>query len=125
MKIFLVVVVFLGMMSFAMISGYKAGQTVKPAPTPPAISKSAMAFSACQVSHRFVLAELKAPATAKFANCLDVAPATYAAGQWQFDGYVDSQNGFGAQLRTPYRIVLEGRTSGADVDWTLISLTMP
>lgn len=52
---------------------------------------------ACQEAVRD---QLKAPATAEFQ---DVTVSAAGAGAWRVDGDVDSQNSFGAQIRTSFR----------------------
>lgn len=71
-------------------------------------SGASSAVSACT---KQVRSELKAPATAAFDA--DAKPETKktADGDWAIAGRVDSQNGFGAQIRTRY-ICLVGPTSG-------------
>jgi hypothetical protein len=67
----------------------------------------------------FVQQSLKSPTTAKFQNPLDfrVAPLRNKKGNWITDawevsGYVDSQNSYGAMMRTNWNVKLKkGPTS--------------
>jgi hypothetical protein len=78
-------------------------------PTPVAETKDD-AYTACYMAHEFVKARLKAPATADFSPCLNADGTTavtkYTDGSWGADGYVDSQNSFGANLRSTYNVRL-------------------
>ena len=63
--------------------------------------------NACYAARVAVERQLKAPATAKFANCQtgEVSVNLHAKdGLIHVNGYVDSQNGFGAMLRSNYRV---------------------
>ena len=52
---------------------------------------------------------LKSPITASYTEDAMIIPAKGQSGMWYVVGYVDSQNGFGAMIRSPYIvIVLEG-----------------
>lgn len=68
--------------------------------------------------HEFVKKQLKAPATAKFpaADSIKKDGATYTviAG-------VDSENGFGALIRTPFTCVIH---ADGDDKWTLVDLKL-
>lgn len=65
-------------------------------------------MDAFQKAQSFVRANLKCPATAKFPDVseVDLAEAVLCLGDGRFrvDGWVDSQNSFGAMLRGDYRI---------------------
>lgn len=61
---------------------------------------------------------LKAPATASFASYGSQTTTTQGSGAISVASYVDSQNSFGANLRTSYTCV--ARKSGSD--WSLVSL---
>lgn len=56
------------------------------------------------VSKKFVLQRLKAPRSAVFPDYTDsgVGVSRYQDGKYVVTGYVDSQNSFGAMLRTGY-----------------------
>jgi len=57
---------------------------------------------ACYMSHQFVEDRLKSPSSAKFQNCYD-AYVSYLGNQtYSIYTYVDSQNSFGATIRTYY-----------------------
>lgn len=56
----------------------------------------------CVMTQQFVTDNLKAPSTAKFPSCRNVIIHKLEANTWIVNGYVDSQNGFGAMIRTKY-----------------------
>jgi len=66
-------------------------------------------YLAKDMCHTFVKRRLKAPSTAKFSN------ETVKGGpsRWTVVGEVDSENSFGAMLRSPY-ICKEHTTDGGD-----------
>lgn len=76
---------------------------------------------ACAMSQKFVKGQLKAPTTAKFPiwsqeNCR----ASQAGNAWVVNSFVDSQNSFGAMIRTDYTAHM---TYHPDRDsWTLTGL---
>lgn len=49
---------------------------------------------------------LKAPTTAKFPHINSIYKFQTSPGVWEFEGYVDSQNSFGAMLRKKYKCVI-------------------
>jgi len=57
------------------------------------------AFNFCK---RAVEASLKAPSTAKFQSVLGATISQYGDETFSVESYVDSQNGFGAMLRSNY-----------------------
>lgn len=82
----------------------------------PIYDASAAQF-ACQ---GFVENRLKAPSTADFAPFHKMAISGSGTGPWSVRGYVDSQNSFGAKLRSSFTCTVE--FSGADAK--LIELTI-
>lgn len=62
-------------------------------------------IDACVMAQDFVKDRLKAPATADFSSCSD-GSATKNGETWTVTGYVDSQNGFGAKLRSRYIAIM-------------------
>jgi|GEM_PF-1122580 len=77
------------------------------------------------MSQEFVKKRLKSPSTADFPNpySKDVNLKTEYAGDcahrvW---GYVDSQNGFGAMIRTTYSVEIK---MNEDESWSLLDITM-
>lgn len=62
-------------------------------------------YEACNIAEQFVRESLKSPGSAKFQPCSD---RTVSDGPvlWNVSGYVDSQNGFGALLRSNYRVTV-------------------
>lgn len=71
------------------------GETAQPAASASFDAKGTL-IEAC---HRAVQAELKSPGSAQFSN--EIAEQKTEQ-QWQVLGTVDSQNGFGALLRSSY-----------------------
>lgn len=82
-------------------------------PTDPAVAdESRQAERACR---QYVEQQLKAPATAKYQT-----PNTSRDGpEYTVTGTVDSQNSFGALIRTPYRCIVTSQGGGR---WTLDDL---
>ncbi len=79
-------------------------------------------LSAYILSQDFVRAQLKAPSTARFPNFRAVSVTSAARCRYAVSAYVDAQNSFGAQIRSPYRAVIE--RDPADDTWRLIELNM-
>jgi len=83
-----------------------APPTATPLPTPtpdPALPRTDVdARLACMMAEEFVTPNLKAPATAQFSGFEESCRAYFADGVWTIRSYVDSQNGFGALIRTGY-----------------------
>lgn len=87
---------------------------------------------ACDMAERFVKDRLKAPSTAKFPGFWDDANgegcvAYFNDGTWRISSWVDSQNSFGAQIRTHYVAQLTHGNDGtlpdgADATWHLEDL---
>jgi len=65
------------------------------------------AYNAAQ---RIIERHLKSPSTAKFplSNASTVTISASGKCKYQIDSYVDSQNAFGATVRTPFSITVEG-----------------
>ena len=77
---------------------------------------------ACIMTQGFVEDVLKAPSTAKFQNCYD-ASVNYQGGQiYYVHTYVDSQNGFGAMIRTQYSMEIR---DNQDKTWTKLDFYTP
>lgn len=77
----------------------------KPTSTPDLTSTSSNRYGACDATKKFVKERLKAPSTAKFQGCNDVK-VTREDKEWALVGWVDAQNGFGAQIRNYYTVFL-------------------
>ena len=94
-----------------------------PAPAPP---RQPNEIDAWVATKQFVRKSLKAPSTADFGSLFgesqDPKSACLAHGNqmWRCSGWVDSQNGFGAMIRT--RFVAVVKTTGNDT-WSLELLT--
>ena len=69
----------------------------------------------------FIKDKLKSPTTAEFSSYNKNKIRQLDKFTFKLTGYVDSQNSFGAQIRTNYTIVVKNET-GEVKDWKLISL---
>ena len=78
-------------------------------------------WSAALTSQKFVRDKLKAPTTAKFQDSIDADVTHIGGGRYVVNSYVDSQNVFGAMLRTKYRCEL---TDLGDGKWQLTNLRL-
>ena len=60
------------------------------------------------MSRRFVEDRLKAPRTARFPHSFDdqVHIESLGKGRWRVRAFVDAENSFGGEVRTPYKCVL-------------------
>lgn len=82
------------------------------------------AFDVCQT---FVKRQLKAPSTAAFPSTREADPFAHTTYQGEGTGtyvvrsWVDSQNGFGAQVRSEYVCKVK---KAAGTNWTLIDLAV-
>lgn len=79
------------------------------------------AYGAAQ---RIIERHLKAPASAKFplSNSSSVRINAVGKCKYRVESYVDSQNAFGAMVRTPFSITVEGNP--AKDEWLGSSLSM-
>ena len=100
----------LGVLVLALVA---CGGTANVTPTPEVNNTAA-----CVMAQVFVERQLKAPGTAKFQVCRD-ATIQRSGDQFTVRSYVDSQNSFGAMLRTDYVAVVEW--TGGD-NWHLVDL---
>jgi hypothetical protein len=83
--------------------------------------RTASRSDACFMSQKFIKQNLKAPSTAEFpswteANC----KATQTGNNWKVRSFVDSQNGFGAMIRSDYGV--EMRYNPDRYNWTLLDI---
>ena len=62
---------------------------------------------ACYMSHQFLEKALKSPSTAEWEKCYNVDVHDIGNNTFAFYSYVDSQNSFGAMLRTEYYAEVE------------------
>jgi hypothetical protein len=76
------------------------------------------------MARTYVEERLKAPGTADFGwqHSRDVCKKK-ASLTWECSGWVDSQNSFGAEVRTHFRAVVKANSSSSE-DWELVSLEM-
>lgn len=58
-------------------------------------------IEACTAGEGFVKEKLRAPATAEFPSCGEIS-AEQNGDAWTISGYVDAQNGFGANIRSSW-----------------------
>lgn len=77
-------------------------------------------FDAQVMAEKFVRKELLSPATAEFPR-EEITTRKVGPSSWEVRGAVDSQNGFGAVVRTRYTTVV-GTTDGKQ--WTCESLNL-
>ena len=85
---------------------------------PPASHSGVEAYGMCR---DFVRDRLKAPSTAKFARISMDYITDLGGGSYRVRAYVDSQNSFGAQLRTDYTCEVKHQSGET---WELIDLTL-
>ena len=78
-------------------------------------------FMAFLMAKDFVTKGLKAPSTAKFADWDESRVLQTKPGEYRVISWVESQNSFGAMLRTQY--ICEVKTLDAET-WTLVQLGM-
>ncbi|TDH35721.1 hypothetical protein E2A64_10315 [Pseudohoeflea suaedae] len=76
------------------------------------------------MSQKFVRRALKAPSTAEFPYMSDDGVMVSKQGNCRFTvhGYVDAQNGFGAQIRTRYMVDVSADAAGKS--WSSSNLTL-
>lgn len=78
---------------------------------------------ACSMSQDFVKDNLKAPTTAQFPMWTeDNCKTSHNGDHWTVYSYVDSQNGFGAMIRSEY--VAEMTYSPGRDNWTLTNIAI-
>lgn len=78
-------------------------------------------FSAHYMAKQFVTARLRAPKTAEFPSQSEVLIVPLGGCSHSVSGYVDSQNGFGALIRTRYTAIV--KSTGGD-KWVLEDLSI-
>ena len=79
-----------------------------------------LSMDACYMAHQFAEERLKSPSTADFQNCYD-AKIIKENNEYTVYSYVDSQNSFGAMIRTEYIATLKPSDLKEDY-WNLINL---
>lgn len=89
----------------------------------PHVDAAATRSDACFMSQKLVRQNLKAPSTAEFPmwteeNC----KVTHNGASWTVTSFVDSQNGFGAMIRSDY--VAKMTYNPSTETWTLTNLFM-
>lgn len=80
--------------------------------------RTATRSDACYMSQKFVTQNLKAPTTAEYPDWTEEnCRATQNGNVWKVRSFVDSQNGFGAMIRSDYGV--EMRYNPEAGNWTL------
>lgn len=95
---------------FALIAVVYGAMVFSSAGTAPAAGTTPVngdKISACIVAEKFVKQSLKAPATAEFPPGTSQCRTTQSGRKWTVTSYVDSQNGFGALIRTYYVVKMD------------------
>jgi hypothetical protein len=80
--------------------------------------QSQLEYYACKKVQKYALDQLRAPSTADFPSCTwdGKGAVTYKGdGHYEVNSYVDSQNGFGAMLRSTFW----GKINIAENHWTI------
>lgn len=101
------------------------GVSLRPAEKP-AGPKPITTNDACHMAERFVDQRLKAPSTAKHPWCSDAVISQTGENEFLVISYVDSQNSFGAMLRTKYaaKMRFDKYDEKRNQLWTLLDLAM-
>ena len=86
-------------------------------PTKPDLGSEAEAWA---ITRQFVTDKLRSPATADF-PWSPTGATKLGPGKWRIAGYVDSQNAFGATLRTEFAATVETRDG---TKWSLLDLQL-
>lgn len=60
-----------------------------------------------RIAKEYVLKDLKSPSTAKFADIMDVRYKDNKDNSYTLESWVDSQNSYGATLRTKFRCIVK------------------
>jgi hypothetical protein len=80
-------------------------------------------ISAASIIEQFVSDKLKSPSTAEFEFGLSSKIDKVGSRDYEVDSYVDSQNGFGATIRTNFHCEVQyGYDAKGDGVWKLIDL---
>lgn len=104
-----------------------AAQAAKQAEAAAKRDKERLVFRLCDWAHEAVKQQLRAPASAQFPGCVFGADQYQVRGTrdgktfWVI-GYVDSQNGFGAMLRSKYVVKFEHPTPDAPYNITQVEV---
>ena len=109
----------IGIIGLFVAVGYSGGSKISP--------EVEAAMDLCRSTHDVVKAKLKAPATAKFPDCtFDFSEyevrATPDKNTYWISGYVDSQNGFGALVRSRYIVKFE--RGNVRADWMITDVAV-
>src|SRR5262245_33786226 len=89
------------------------------APAKTAATPQAREYSDAEVyamAETIILKYLKAPSTADFASMSDAQITGFADSGFRVDAYVDSQNSFGAMIRSPFTTIFQYRSDSDEAD---------
>jgi hypothetical protein len=104
------------------------GAALKPADktAAPLVPTKATAANACYMAEVFVEQRLKAPATAKHPWCSEAVVSETGENEFLVVSYVDSQNSFGALIRTKYaaKVRFDKYDEKRNQLWTLVDIAM-
>ena len=116
-----ILVGFFGFMAFIMILGNLSGGSSTETTAQPEDHKNA----AYVISKGYVKQALKSPSTADF-PFLDFSATVTNGNEYEISSYVDSQNSFGATLRSNWttRLKYLGGTEADPNSWKLVSLVI-
>jgi hypothetical protein len=100
-----------------------AAQQSSPQPTSQCLGTN---DAALVMAEDFVKDRLKAPATARFPGWTEDQPVVTGYGncKYEVNGWVDSQNGFGALLRSNWRVQLKPALEDGKEMWYLTSINI-
>lgn len=79
-------------------------------------------FDAYVMAQTFVSARLRSPRTAHFPTRRNAKIVQTARCEWTVTSYVDAQNGFGGETRTPYVVEMTAPETGDT--WTVKTVTL-
>jgi len=112
-----------GWIGLSLLCREEVARRPEPPPRPARPAQDvACVYSSYGAAKQFVARQLTSPSTAKWPTVSQVSVGRVPgeADQWRIVSYVDSQNGFGAMVRTKWTAEVEYH--GRD-QWTLVSLT--
>lgn len=75
-------------------------------PAAPTATYAPDEFDACVMAQQFVMEQLMSPSSAEFASCSNSDIRFLGDNRWSVESYVDSQNSFGAMIRTHYKATM-------------------
>ena len=105
------IVALLGIIGALMVVGFLSKGVSTPTSGPDRVG----AFLACK---QFVTKRLKSPSTAEFPNSSEAIVNLLSDNEWAVASHVDSQNGFGAMIRSPFTCTVKPEGD----NWRLIEI---